>query len=89
MSCNIDSTGGKMKTFIAKMLFAISNKHTRGRAEGEFRGVVMAKKGSAFTTKNFKEFVAGRSLKERLKGRFSVGNFRWETIDEISGYFKS
>jgi hypothetical protein len=78
-----------MKTFIAKILFAISNKHTRGRAEGEFRGVIRAKKVPAFTTKYFKEFVVGRSVKERLKGRFSVGNFRWETIDEISGCFKS
>jgi hypothetical protein len=34
-----------MKTLIAKILFAISNKHTRGRSEGEFRGVIGQRKG--------------------------------------------
>jgi len=89
MSCIIDSIEGKMKAFIAKILFAISNKHTGERSKGEFRRVIRSKKGPAFISKYFKEFVVGRSVKERLKGRFSVGYFRWETIYEISGCFKS
>jgi hypothetical protein len=49
MSCNVNSTGGKMKAFVAEMVFAISNEHTRSRPEGKFGGVIWLEKWPAFT----------------------------------------
>jgi hypothetical protein len=56
MSCNVNFTGRNMKAFIAKVVFAISNKHARRGTKGKFGGVIWSKKWPAFTAKNFQVF---------------------------------
>jgi len=52
-----------MKAFIAKMVFAISNKHARRGTKGKFGGVIWSKKWPAFTANNFQVFVIGNAVK--------------------------
>jgi hypothetical protein len=89
MSCNVNSTGGKMKAFVAEMVFAISNEHTRSRPKGKFGGVIWLEKWPAFTAKIFQEFVIWRDVKKTLIWRFLLGYFRRKSIYEICCCFKS
>jgi hypothetical protein len=64
MSSNVNPIGKRIKTLITMMRQAITDKNTRFGTEGKFVGVIGTKIWPTLTTKNFKEFIVGRFMKE-------------------------
>jgi hypothetical protein len=53
MTCNIDSTRRDVKTFIPKMIFAVSYEHVGCGMERKFSRVIWTKEWPALATKYF------------------------------------